>query len=248
MITWVMVGLLLAAETCGRNVLSGNGNGKEESKQKDGLKGITAEEEDIYRGYRCRKATLARKEEERERERERDEWKKSRGERAERVPGANRSMICSANSSLSNPLESCNRAPLILLPAFLPLNRSRWPLYLHPPSTNFPQIIPPSPISARPSLVTHCSEISPTLPLSCQPYLNQTPFAVSEPSSGEFTLFESRSKERKKRKEGTFFLLLYAFFLFSAATCSLAWVATLGSLPSPSSDQSSNEKVCIPLA
>lgn len=44
-----MVGLLLAAETCGRNVLSGNGNGKEESKQKDGLKGITAEEEDIYR-------------------------------------------------------------------------------------------------------------------------------------------------------------------------------------------------------
>lgn len=185
---------------------------------------------------------------ERERERERDEWKKSRGERAERVPGANRSMICSANSSLSNPLESCNRAPLILLPAFLPLNRSRWPLYLHPPSTNFPQIIPPSPISARPSLVTHCSEISPTLPLSCQPYLNQTPFAVSEPSSSEFTLFESRSKERKKRKEGTFFLLLYAFFLFSTATCSLAWVATLGSLPSPSSDQSSNEKVCIPLA
>lgn len=68
MITWVMVGLLLAAETCGRNVLSGNGNGKEESKQKDGLKGITAEEEDIYRGYRCRKATLARKEGERERE------------------------------------------------------------------------------------------------------------------------------------------------------------------------------------
>ncbi|XP_033298979.1 uncharacterized protein LOC117205040 isoform X1 [Bombus bifarius] len=49
MITWVMVGLLLAAETCGRNVLSGNGNGKEESKQKDGLKGVTTEEEDIYR-------------------------------------------------------------------------------------------------------------------------------------------------------------------------------------------------------
>ena len=72
MITWVMVGLLLAAETCGRNVLSGNGNGKEESKQKDGLKGITAEEEDIYRGYRCRKATLARKEGEREREGERE--------------------------------------------------------------------------------------------------------------------------------------------------------------------------------
>lgn len=51
MITWVMVGLLLAAETCGRNVLSGNGNGKEESKQKDGLKGVTTEEEDIYRAY-----------------------------------------------------------------------------------------------------------------------------------------------------------------------------------------------------
>ncbi|KAG7209843.1 hypothetical protein KM043_011450 [Ampulex compressa] len=49
MITWVMVGLLLAAETCGRNVLSGNGNGKEEAKQKDSLKGITADEEDIYR-------------------------------------------------------------------------------------------------------------------------------------------------------------------------------------------------------
>ncbi|KAK9307080.1 hypothetical protein QLX08_002418 [Tetragonisca angustula] len=49
MITWVMVGLLLAAETCGRNVLSGNGNGKEESKQKDGLKGVATEEEDIYR-------------------------------------------------------------------------------------------------------------------------------------------------------------------------------------------------------
>ncbi|CAK9801389.1 Ly6/PLAUR domain-containing protein 6B [Anthophora plagiata] len=50
MITWVMVGLLLAAETCGRNVLSGNGNGKEETKQKDGLKGVTGtEEEDIYR-------------------------------------------------------------------------------------------------------------------------------------------------------------------------------------------------------
>ncbi|XP_043512963.1 uncharacterized protein LOC122530236 isoform X3 [Frieseomelitta varia] len=48
MITWVMVGLLLAAETCGRNVLSGNGNGKEESKQKDGLKGVATEEEDIY--------------------------------------------------------------------------------------------------------------------------------------------------------------------------------------------------------
>lgn len=54
MITWVMVGLLLAAETCGRNVLSGNGNGKEETKQKEGLKGVTADEEDIYRGYRCR--------------------------------------------------------------------------------------------------------------------------------------------------------------------------------------------------
>lgn len=49
MITWVMVGLLLAAETCGRNVLSGNGNGKEETKQKEGLKGVTADEEDIYR-------------------------------------------------------------------------------------------------------------------------------------------------------------------------------------------------------
>ncbi|KAK1117980.1 hypothetical protein K0M31_015429 [Melipona bicolor] len=63
MITWVMVGLLLAAETCGRNVLSGNGNGKEESKQKDGLKGVATEEEDIYRGYRCRGAR-SRKEEE----------------------------------------------------------------------------------------------------------------------------------------------------------------------------------------
>lgn len=87
MITWVMVGLLLAAETCGRNVLSGNGNGKEEAKQKDGLKGVTAEEEDIYRGYRCRKATLARKQGEGEREREREgrveeksEWRKG-GER-----------------------------------------------------------------------------------------------------------------------------------------------------------------------
>ncbi|XP_015439195.1 PREDICTED: uncharacterized protein LOC107194143 [Dufourea novaeangliae] len=51
MITWVMVGLLLAAETCGRNVLSGNGNGKEETDQKDGLKGVTAatDEEEVYR-------------------------------------------------------------------------------------------------------------------------------------------------------------------------------------------------------
>ncbi|KAF7418030.1 hypothetical protein HZH68_000683 [Vespula germanica] len=46
MITWVMVGLLLAAETCGRNVQSGNG--KEETKQKNGLKGIATDEEDIY--------------------------------------------------------------------------------------------------------------------------------------------------------------------------------------------------------
>lgn len=84
MITWVMVGLLLAAETCGRNVLSGNGNGKEESKQKDGLKGITAEEEDIYRGYRCRKATLARKEGERERERERGTSGRKVGEKGRR--------------------------------------------------------------------------------------------------------------------------------------------------------------------
>ncbi|XP_031832734.1 uncharacterized protein LOC116427029 [Nomia melanderi] len=49
MITWVMVGLLLAAETCGRNVLSGNGNGKEDTQQQDGLKGVTGDEEDIYR-------------------------------------------------------------------------------------------------------------------------------------------------------------------------------------------------------
>ncbi|XP_072761096.1 ly6/PLAUR domain-containing protein 6B isoform X2 [Anoplolepis gracilipes] len=51
MITWVMVGLLLAAETCGRNVLSGNGNGneKEEAKRQEGLKGVSADEEDIYR-------------------------------------------------------------------------------------------------------------------------------------------------------------------------------------------------------
>lgn len=75
MITWVMVGLLLAAETCGRNVLSGNGNGKEESKQKDGLKGITAEEEDIYRGYSVSKSDVGqkgRREGERDRERERE--------------------------------------------------------------------------------------------------------------------------------------------------------------------------------
>lgn len=54
MITWMMVGLLLAAETCGRNVLSGNGNGngKEEEKQREDLKGISADEEDIYREYR----------------------------------------------------------------------------------------------------------------------------------------------------------------------------------------------------
>ncbi|XP_078035149.1 uncharacterized protein LOC144469102 [Augochlora pura] len=59
MITWVMVGLLLAAETCGRNVLSGNGNGnengngngKEETQPGDGLKGFTGDEEDVYRGY-----------------------------------------------------------------------------------------------------------------------------------------------------------------------------------------------------
>ncbi|XP_032670610.1 uncharacterized protein LOC116843864 isoform X2 [Odontomachus brunneus] len=51
MITWVMVGLLLAAETCGRNVLSGNGNGngKEEAKRREGLKGVSVDEEDTYR-------------------------------------------------------------------------------------------------------------------------------------------------------------------------------------------------------
>lgn len=56
MITWVMVGLLLAAETCGRNVLSGNGNGneKEEAKRREDLKGVSADEEDIYREYRRR--------------------------------------------------------------------------------------------------------------------------------------------------------------------------------------------------
>lgn len=50
----MMVGLLLAAETCGRNVLSGNGNGneKEETKRREDLKGVSADEEDIYRGYR----------------------------------------------------------------------------------------------------------------------------------------------------------------------------------------------------
>lgn len=53
----MMVGLLLAAETCGRNVLSGNenGNGKEEeeeTKRREGLKGVSADEEDIYREYR----------------------------------------------------------------------------------------------------------------------------------------------------------------------------------------------------
>lgn len=56
MITWVMVGLLLAAETCGRNVLSGNGNGngKEEAKRREGLKSVSVDEEDTYRGYRRR--------------------------------------------------------------------------------------------------------------------------------------------------------------------------------------------------
>ncbi|XP_077260237.1 uncharacterized protein LOC143896320 [Temnothorax americanus] len=51
MITWMMVGLLLAAETCGRNVLSenGNGNGKEETKRREDLKNVSADEEDIYR-------------------------------------------------------------------------------------------------------------------------------------------------------------------------------------------------------
>ncbi|XP_070168722.1 ly6/PLAUR domain-containing protein 6B isoform X2 [Polyergus mexicanus] len=51
MITWVMVGLLLAAETCGRNVLSGNGNEneKEEAKRREDPKGVSADEEDIYR-------------------------------------------------------------------------------------------------------------------------------------------------------------------------------------------------------
>lgn len=51
----MMVGLLLAAETCGRNVLSGNGNGngkEEEAKRREGLKGVSADEEDIYREYR----------------------------------------------------------------------------------------------------------------------------------------------------------------------------------------------------
>lgn len=52
MITWVMVGLLLAAETtCGRNVVSENGDGKDETKQKNGLKTTAADEEDIYREF-----------------------------------------------------------------------------------------------------------------------------------------------------------------------------------------------------
>jgi len=52
MITWMMVGLLLAADTCGRNVLSGNGNGNEETKRREDPKSVSADEEDIYRGYR----------------------------------------------------------------------------------------------------------------------------------------------------------------------------------------------------
>lgn len=49
MITWVMVGLLLAAETtCGRDVRSGNGN--EDSKQKtSGVKITAPDDEEIYR-------------------------------------------------------------------------------------------------------------------------------------------------------------------------------------------------------
>ncbi|KYM99553.1 hypothetical protein ALC62_09735 [Cyphomyrmex costatus] len=46
MITWMMVGLLLATETCGRNVLSGNGNGNGKEEE---TKGVTTDEEDIYR-------------------------------------------------------------------------------------------------------------------------------------------------------------------------------------------------------
>ncbi|XP_043279549.1 ly6/PLAUR domain-containing protein 6-like [Venturia canescens] len=52
MITWVMVGLLLAAETtCGRNLVSGNESGTKEdtTRQKSGLKGTSPDEEDIYR-------------------------------------------------------------------------------------------------------------------------------------------------------------------------------------------------------
>lgn len=52
MITWVMVGLLLAAETtCGRDLVSGTEGGTKEdtTRQKSGLKGTSPDEEDIYR-------------------------------------------------------------------------------------------------------------------------------------------------------------------------------------------------------
>lgn len=51
MITWFMVGLLLAAETtCGRNVDLENENRKDEMKHQDGLNAV-ADEEDTYRKF-----------------------------------------------------------------------------------------------------------------------------------------------------------------------------------------------------
>ena len=58
MITWVMVGLLLAAETtCGRSLVSGNESGTKEetTRQKSGLKAATPDEEDIYREHHLKK-------------------------------------------------------------------------------------------------------------------------------------------------------------------------------------------------
>ena len=149
MITWVMVGLLLAAETCGRNVLSGNGNGKEESKQKDGLKGVTTEEEDIYRAYWRGFATCY------------EEQRRKVVEKGRRT-GQTDLWFARLTRAYPLPFESCNRAPLILLPGFLPLTDLALatlppPCYLLPiPHKSFPDLYT--------WLVTYCSEISPTLP------------------------------------------------------------------------------------
>lgn len=52
MITWVMVGLLLAAEsTCGKNIATGNETLRDEVRQKNNLIKTGADDEDIYRKY-----------------------------------------------------------------------------------------------------------------------------------------------------------------------------------------------------
>lgn len=91
------------------------------------------------------------------------------------VYGANRSMIYSTNLSLSNPLESCNRAPLILLPGFLPLTDLTGHFTFLPLTLTSHKSLP----DLYTWLATYCSEISPTTSLPS--FLNLGHYSTREP-------------------------------------------------------------------